>query len=73
MFKRKIQIPDRLFTEAKKLAQVICLRFEQRIRLRKPGCQPAGQWRVPKGKRMGLPRVAEEHWTELAHEDSCGS
>jgi hypothetical protein len=73
MFKRKIQIPDRLFTEAKRLAQVICLRFEQRIRLRPPGRQPADQWRVPKGKRIGLPRVAEEHWTEWAHEDSCGS
>ncbi len=77
MVKTQIQIPDHLFKEAKRLAQesemsfaqVVRLGLEQLIRTRPPGRQPASQWRVPKGKKMGLPKVAEEHWTELAHED----
>jgi hypothetical protein len=77
MVKTQIQIPDHLFKEAKRLAQesemsfaqVVRMGLEQLIRTRPAGRQPASQWRVPKGKKMGLPLVAEEHWTELAHED----
>ena len=77
MVKTQIQIPDHLFKEAKRLAaesemsfaHVVRLGLEMVLKARPPGRGPASQWRVPKGKRMGQPLVAEGHWTELAHED----
>lgn len=73
----QIQIPDHLYRDAKRLAaeseisfaHVVMLGLEMVLKARPVGRQPASQWRVPKGKNMGLPLVAEEHWTELAHED----
>lgn len=77
MVKTQVQIPDRLFQDAKRLAEesemsfahVVRLGLEMVLKVRPPGRQPASQWRVPKGKNMGRPLVAVEHWTELAHED----
>lgn len=77
MVKTQVQIPDHLFKETKRMAQESEMSFAQAVRLgletllkiRPPGRQPGSRWRVPKGKNMGLPMVAEEHWTELVHED----
>lgn len=77
MVKTQVQIPDHLFRDAKRLAaeseisfaHVVRLGLEMVLKARPIGRQPASQWRVPKGKDMGPPLVAEEHWTELAHED----
>ena len=77
MVKTQVQIPDHLFREAKQLAaegemsfaHVVRLGLEMVIKARPAGRQPASQWRVPKGKNMGLPLAAEENWTEIAHED----
>ena len=77
MVKTQVQIPDHLFKEAKRIAaesemsfaHVVRLGLEMVLKARPAGRQPASQWRVPKGKNMGLPLIAEEHWTETAHED----
>ncbi len=77
MVKTQVQIPDHLFKEAKRIAaeseisfaHVVRMGLEMVLTARPAGRQPASQWRVPKGKNMGLPLVAEQHWTELAHED----
>jgi hypothetical protein len=77
MVKTQIQIPDHLFRDAKRLAaesemsfaHVVRLGLEMVLKARPIGRQPAAQWRVPKGKRMGLPLVPEEQWTEISHED----
>jgi hypothetical protein len=77
MVKTQVQIPDHLYKEAKRVAaesemsfaHVVRLGLEMVLKARPAGRQAANQWRVPKGKNMGLPRVAEEHWTEVAHED----
>jgi hypothetical protein len=77
MVKTQVQIPDHLFKEAKRIAaeseisfaHVVRLGLEMLVISRPAGRQPAVNWRVPKGKKMGVPLVAEERWTELAHED----
>jgi len=77
MVKTQVQIPDRLFREAKRLAeesetsfaQVVWQGLEMVIRARPAGRQPSKTWQVPNGKDMGLPMVPVEHWTEIAHED----
>ena len=77
MVKTQVQIPDHLFREAKRIASesemsfahVVRLGLEMVVLARPAGRQPASQWKVPKGKNMGLPLVAEDRWTELAHED----
>ena len=77
MVKTQVQIPDHLFKEAKRIAaesemsfaQVVRLGLEMVLKARPAGRLPARQWRVPKGKNMGLPLVSVEKWTEIAHED----
>ena len=77
MVKTQVQIPDYLFREAKKMAEesemsfahVVRLGLEMVLNTRPAGRQPGSQWRMPRGKNMGLPLVAEELWTEIAHED----
>lgn len=77
MVKTQVQIPDHLFKEAKRMAaesemsfaHVVRLGLEMVLKARPAGRQPASQWTVPKGKNMGLPLIAEEHWTEIARED----
>ena len=77
MVKTQVQIPDHLFREAKRLAaesemsfaHVVRLGLEMVVRARPAGRLAADRWRVPKGKNMGLPRVPEDRWTEIAHED----
>jgi|LauGreDrversion4_2_1035121.scaffolds.fasta_scaffold382966_3 hypothetical protein len=77
MVKTQIQIPDRLFKEAKQLAeesemsfaQVVRLGLELVLKVRPLGRKPAKGWQVPQGKAMGLPLISEQQWTEAAHED----
>ena len=77
MVKTQIQIPDRLFKEAKQLAEesemsfahVVRLGLELVLKSRPLGRKPAREWQVPKGKAMGLPMIPEDQWTEAAHED----
>jgi hypothetical protein len=77
MVKTQVQIPDRLFKEAKQLAeesemsfaQVVRLGLELVLKVRPLGRKPAKGWKVPQGKAMGLPLIPENQWTEAAHED----
>jgi hypothetical protein len=77
MVKTQIQIPDHLFKQAKQLAEesemsfahVVRLGLELVLKARPLGRKSAHGWQVPKGKAMGLPLMAEDQWTEAAHQD----
>ena len=76
MIKTQIQIPDRLYHEAKRLArenemsfaEVVRRGLEEIVRHHPPGREKPTDWRLPEPFPMGEPLAAEEEWTALSHE-----
>jgi len=76
MVKTQIQIPDLLYSEAKRLAEenemsfaeVVRRGLEEIVRHHPPKRAKAEEWELPAVFEMGLPLVPEEEWTVLSHE-----
>jgi hypothetical protein len=76
MVKTQIQIPDRLYREAKRIAQENEMSFAEVVRRGievivqhfPSGRQRATEWRPPKPHNLGKALVREDHWTTLSHE-----
>jgi len=76
MIKTQVQIPDRLYREAKRVAaenemsfaEVVRRGIEEVVRHYPAGRQPSLKWRPPKPQDLGTPSVPEKDWTVLSHE-----
>ena len=76
MIKTQVQIPDRLYHEAKRLAQenemsfaeVVRRGLEEIIRHHPAGRTKPADWRLPEPVGMGQALVPEDEWTALSHE-----
>ncbi len=76
MVKTQIQIPDRLYREAKRIAaenelsfaEVVRRGIEAVARQYPPGRQPPSGWRPPRAHDLGVPLAPEEEWTALSHD-----
>ncbi|HEY5792656.1 MAG TPA: hypothetical protein VIS74_05115 [Chthoniobacterales bacterium] len=76
MVKTQVQIPDRLYLEAKRIATECEMSFAEVVRrgLEKMTEEyPAGrmdprEWQLPPGKDMGDALIPEEEWDTAGHE-----
>jgi len=76
MVKTKVQIPDVLFREAKRLAaenemsfaEVVRRGLEEIIRHHPPGRTRAENWVLPPSHDLGQALAPEGEWTSLCHE-----
>lgn len=76
MVKTQIQIPDRLYREAKRIAEENEMSFAEVVRRGieaivqhfPSGRQRATEWRPPKPQNLGRALAPEEEWTPLSHE-----
>lgn len=76
MIKTQVQIPDRLYREAKRVAaenemsfaEVVRRGIEEIVQHFPGGRQRATEWRPPKPQHLGEVRAPEEDWTVLSHE-----
>lgn len=76
MIKTQVQIPDRLYREAKRIAaenemsfaEVVRRGLEEIVQCFPSGRQPASEWRPPAPRALGETLAAEEDWTMLSHE-----
>lgn len=77
MVKTQVQIPDRLFREAKRVAEenemsfaeVVRRGIEQFVQLYPPGRQAPSAWRPPAPHDLGKTIAPESRWTELSHDE----
>jgi hypothetical protein len=75
MVKTQIQIPDRLYREAKRLAEeneisfaeVVRRGIEHIVRHFPAGRQRPSDWAPPRPRDLGAPLAPEADWTELSH------
>ncbi len=76
MIKTQVQIPDRLYREAKRVAaenemsfaEVVRRGIEEIVQHFPSGRQAATEWRPPSPQDLGKMLAAEEDWTALSHE-----
>lgn len=76
MVRTQVQLPDRLYNEAKRiaaeqeitLAEVVRRGLEHMVRSYPPGRETAGRWRPPAPRSLGLFLEPIERWRELANE-----
>jgi len=76
MIKTQVQIPDRLYREAKRVAaenemsfaEVVRRGIEEIVQHFPGGRQPASEWRPPAPQALGDALVPEEDWTAISHE-----
>lgn len=76
MVKTQVQIPDRLFHEAKRIAQEYEMSFaevvrrglEEIIKTHPPGRRAPEAWTLPPPVDMGEILAPEEDWTALCHD-----
>lgn len=76
MIKTQVQIPDRLYREAKRVAAENEMSFAEGVRRGieeivqhfPSGRQPASEWRPPTPQPLGNARAPEEDWTAPSHE-----
>lgn len=76
MVKTQIQIPDRLYREAKRIAEenemsfaeVVRRGIEAMVRDFPSGRQRGVAWRPPRPHDLGETLAPEEEWTTLSHE-----
>jgi len=76
MVKTQVQIPDRLYREAKRIAdenemsfaEVVRRGLEAMARDFPSGRQRSSAWRPPRPHDLGAPLAPEEEWTTLSHE-----
>jgi len=75
MVKTQIQIPDRLYHEAKRLArenelsfaEVVRRGLEEIVRHHPPGRAKPTEWTLSGPFTMGEPLAKEDEWTALSH------
>ncbi|MBA3886983.1 MAG: antitoxin [Acidobacteria bacterium] len=75
MVKTQVQIPDRLYREAKRIAEENELSFaevvrrgiEHIVRHFPAGRRPPSDWLPPRPRDLGAPLAPETDWTELSH------
>ena len=76
MIKTQVQIPDRLYHEAKRLArenelsfaEVVRRGLEEIVRHHPPGRAKPTDWKLPTPVGMGEPLAAEDEWTAFSHD-----
>lgn len=76
MVKTQVQIPDRLYQEAKRIAaenemsfaEVVRRGIEAMARDFPSGRQRASAWRPPRPHDLGEPLASEEEWTTLSRD-----
>jgi hypothetical protein len=76
MVKTQVQIPDRLYREAKRIAEENEMSFAEVVRRGieamardfPSGRKRAAAWRPPRPHDLGAPRAPEEEWTTLSRE-----
>jgi hypothetical protein len=76
MVKTQVQLPDRLYREAKRVAaenemsfaEVVRRGLEQFLQHYPSGRQPASDWRPPKPIDLGEALVPEDEWTTSSHD-----
>jgi hypothetical protein len=76
MVKTQVQIPDRLYREAKRIAEENELSFaevvrrgiEQIVRHFPAGRRAPSDWEPPRPRDLGPPLAPETDWTELSHD-----
>jgi len=76
MIKTQVQIPDRLYREAKRVAaenemsfaEVVRRGIEEIVQHFPGGRQRAAEWRPPEPQDLGATLAPEEEWTALSHE-----
>jgi hypothetical protein len=76
MIKTQVQIPDRLYREAKRVAaeneisfaEVVRRGLEEVVQHFPSGRQSASEWRPPGPQSLGSALAPEEDWTALSHE-----
>lgn len=76
MVKTQVQIPDRLYHEAKRIAaenemsfaEVVRRGLEEIVQHHPPGRSAKSEWHPPKPQDLGAPLVSEDQWTEIVHE-----
>lgn len=76
MIKTQVQIPDRLYREAKRVAaenemsfaEVVRRGIEEVVRHFPGGRQAPGDWQPPPPQPLGDTLCPEEDWTALSHE-----
>jgi len=76
MIKTQVQIPDRLYYEAKRLAaenemsfaEVVRRGLEEIIRHHPPGRTTPTAWSLPEPVSMGQPLIPEQDWTAACHD-----
>jgi hypothetical protein len=74
MVKTQVQIPDKLFAEAKRVAKEkewsfaeVVRRGLEHITQTNPHRGRAKNWKLMRGLPLGKPLAPEEKWTELCH------
>jgi hypothetical protein len=76
MVKAKVQIPDELFKEAKRVAaskewcfaEVVRRGLEYMTRTNPPSKKKAKNWKMPPARHCGPFLAPQEKWTELSHD-----
>jgi len=76
MVKTQVQIPDRLYREAKRVAaenemsfaEVVRRGIEVIVQHFPSGRQPASEWQPPTPQSLGEARAPEADWTALSRE-----
>ena len=76
MIKTQVQIPDRLYREAKRVAaenemsfaEVVRRGIEEVVHHYPAGRQAAPHWRPPQPQDLGRTLAPEDEWTALSHE-----
>lgn len=77
MVETQVQIPDRLYEEAQRVAaenemsfaEVVRRGLEELILHHPPNRKNSHDWSPPMPYDMGEPLVEESKWTEICHED----
>lgn len=75
MIKAQVQIPDRLYRQAKPVAaenemsfaEVVRRGIEELVQHFPSGRQSASEWRPPAPRPLGDATTPEEDWTALSH------
>lgn len=76
MVKIQIQIPDKLFDEAKKvaieqecsIAEIVRRGLKYMTRENPPNRKRAEAWQLPESVDLGMPKAPEIKWTSLCRE-----
>jgi len=76
MKRTQVQIPDPLYQEVKRVAQLkdwsiseVFRRAAEQLVAQFPSIKKAGDWEPPKPRNLGKPAIPPDRWRELLAED----